>query len=129
MKKPDKSLAKLAETLCIGHYTRPVLICIGDKCCTPEVGQAAWNALKKELKDRNLSLSTGENACYRTKADCLRVCDRGPIVVVYPDGHWYHDMTADKIPEFVERHLVAGEPVEEWTFARNPLPLERPDDE
>ncbi len=121
MSDEKEKLAKVAETLCIGHYARHVFICIGDKCCSTEIGQAAWDVLKKELKDRKLSLSTVENACYRTKADCLRVCESGPILVVYPDGQWYHDMTADKITEFVEKHLVAGQPIEEWTFAKNPL--------
>lgn len=42
-------------------------------------------------------------------------------MVVYPEGTWYHGMTADKIPEFVRRHLIEGEPVEDWVFANNPL--------
>ena len=80
--------------------------------------------LKKELKERNLSLSVGPNTCYRTKVQCLRICAYGPILVVYPEGTWYHGMTADKIPAFVQQHLVEGRPVEEWIFARNPLPAE-----
>jgi (2Fe-2S) ferredoxin len=42
-------------------------------------------------------------------------------MVVYPEGTWYHGMTADRIPRFVQEHLVEGRPVEEWVFARNPL--------
>ncbi len=49
-------------------------------------------------------------------------------MVVYPEGTWYHGMTADRIPEFVQRHLVEGKPVEEWIFARNPLGTEDPAD-
>jgi (2Fe-2S) ferredoxin len=116
-------LAKIADTLKIGQYHRHVFLCIGDDCCTAEEGAAAWEVLKKELKDRNLSLSTGPNACYRTKVQCLRVCKGGPILVVYPEGTYYSGMTADKIPEFVQKHLVDGEPMEERIFARNPLPV------
>ena len=58
---------EVAAKLGIGSYHRHVFLCAGDKCCTAEVGLAAWEALKQELKDRNLSLSTGPNACYRTK--------------------------------------------------------------
>jgi (2Fe-2S) ferredoxin len=42
-------------------------------------------------------------------------------MVVYPEGTWYHGMTADKIPLFVEQHLKKNQPIEEWVFARNAL--------
>jgi (2Fe-2S) ferredoxin len=114
-------LRQIAETLKIGHYARHVLLCVGEACCTAEAGSAAWEALKKELKDRDLSLTTGPQACYRTKVGCLRVCQGGPIAVVYPEGTWYAGLTAERVPEFVERHLVSGEPIEEMIFARNAL--------
>ena len=44
-------------------------------------------------------------------------------MVVYPEGNWYHDMTADKIDRFVQEHLLAGKPIDEWIFGRNPLPI------
>jgi (2Fe-2S) ferredoxin len=117
-------LEKLRETasqLKIGHYSRHVFLCIGESCCSKEQGELAWKALKDQLKERDLSLSTGPNACYRTKAGCLRVCMGGPILVVYPEGNWYGGMTADRIPEFIERQIMRGEPIEEWIFAKNPI--------
>jgi (2Fe-2S) ferredoxin len=124
MDKLDKSgtLPEVAAKLGIGAYHRHVFLCTGDKCCTAEVGGAAWDALKKELKDRGLSLSTGPNACYRTRVGCLRVCQGGPIAVVYPEGTWYAGLTADRVPLFVQQHLVEARPVAEWVFAGNPLP-------
>jgi (2Fe-2S) ferredoxin len=129
MEKFDKSgpLPEVAAKLGIGCYHRHVFLCVGDSCCTAEAGQAAWDVLKKELKDRNLSLSTGPNACYRTKVNCLRICSSGPIMVVYPEGTWYQGMTAERIPQFVQQHLIEGRPIEEWIFARNPLPNEEPE--
>jgi len=123
MEKFEKtgSPAEIAPKLGIGSYHRHVFLCVGDSCCTTEVGLAAWDALKKELKDKNLSLWTGPNACYRTKVNCLRICTGGPIMVVYPEGTWYQGMTADRIPRLVQEHLIEGKPVEEWIFARNPL--------
>jgi (2Fe-2S) ferredoxin len=121
LKHGTDKLPQIAEKLFIGQYHRHVFLCAGPDCAPPEVGDAAWCALKDELKRRNLSLSTGPHACYRTKASCLRVCIHGPIMVVYPEGTWYHGMTAERIPRFVEEHLIAGRPIEEWVFARNPL--------
>jgi (2Fe-2S) ferredoxin len=117
--------AEIAPKLGIGSYHRHVFLCVGDSCCTTEVGLAAWDALKKELKDKNLSLSTGPNACYRTKVSCLRICTGGPILVVYPEGTWYQAMTADRIPRLVQEHLIEGKPIEEWIFAKNPLPKDQ----
>jgi (2Fe-2S) ferredoxin len=118
------SLREVAEKLKIGEFHRHVFLCAGDKCCTSAVGQEAWEELKKLLKEKDLSLSTGPNACYRTRVGCMRICQDGPIVVVYPEGTWYSSMTKERIPLFVQQHLVEGEPVEEWVFARNPLPNE-----
>jgi (2Fe-2S) ferredoxin len=115
-------LSVIAEKFGVGHYQRHVLLCIGPDCCDPEVGLAAWDVLKAQLKERNLSLSTGPNACYRTKVQCLRICTQGPILVVYPEGTWYHGMTAERIPRFVQEHLVEGRPIRDWIFASNPLP-------
>lgn len=121
---PEKvELAVIAEKLRIGSYHRHVFLCVGGACSPAEVGEAAWQALKKELSDRGLTPGTDATACYRTKVGCLRVCVDGPIALVYPEGTYYRGLTADRVPEFVQKHLVEGKPVEEWVFARNPLPL------
>lgn len=122
---PDEreQLADVAKKLMIGDYKKHVFLCIGETCCSSEAGNQAWEDLKKELKDRQMSLSTSDHACYRTKVGCLRVCQSGPIAVVYPEGTYYYGLTADKIPAFVESHLVNNQPIEDWIFARNPLPI------
>src|SRR5437879_7342766 len=115
----NEELRAAADKLGIGHYRRHVFLCTGPNCCTPEMGLASWETLKKALKDKGLL--SGPNSCYRTKVGCLRICTDGPTMVVYPEGTWYHGMTPERIPEFVERHLIHDRPVEEWVFARNPL--------
>jgi (2Fe-2S) ferredoxin len=116
----EGQLASVAAKLGIGSYRRHVFLCTGPNCCTPEQGLAAWEALKQGIKQHNLG--TGENACYRTKVGCLRICCHGPTMLVYPEGIWYHGMTADRIPQFVQQHLLMNRPITEWTFAHNPLP-------
>jgi (2Fe-2S) ferredoxin len=119
MNEHENDLKKAAAKAGIGSYTRHVFLCTGPSCCTPEEGQAAWEVLKQTLKDK--SLSAGPSACYRTKVGCLRICCHGPTMVVYPEGAWYHGMTAERIPLFVQQHLVENKPVAEWIFAANPL--------
>ena len=57
----------------------------------------------------------------RTKAECFRICTEGPLLVVYPDGTWYSRVTPAKFERILQQHLLGGEPVQEWIFARNPL--------
>jgi (2Fe-2S) ferredoxin len=117
MSERPELLQTTAANLGIGGYRRHVFLCTGPDCCTPEVGLEAWETLKQQIKDHNLG-----STCYRTKVGCLRICCHGPTMLVYPEGTWYHGMTAERIPRFVREHLVEGHPVEEWIFARNPLP-------
>ena len=116
----QEQLAAVSTKLGIGAIQKHVFLCAGPKCCTPEVGLEAWETLKAKIKDAGLA--SGDNVCQRTRAGCLRVCCQGPAMVVYPEGTWYHNMTADKIERFVKEHLIEGKPIDEWIFARNALP-------
>ena len=50
------------------------------KCCEKERGLLAWDFLKRRLKDLGLSDSGG---ILRSKANCLRICEGGPIAVMF----------------------------------------------
>ena len=114
-----QDLQTVAGKLGIGSYRRHVFLCTGPNCCTPEEGLKAWEVLKATLKEEGLT--SGDRACYRTKVGCLRICQHGPTMVVYPEGTWYHGMSADRIQQFVEQHIIEGRPIENWIFANNSL--------
>jgi len=44
---------------------------------------------------------------------CLGLCEKGPIVVVYPDNVWYGNVTQADVARIVEEHLQADSVVEE----------------
>ena len=115
-------LVRIAEGLQIGRIQRHIFLCCDQtnpKCAPREVGLESWEFLKRRLAE--LGLLQGAQCVYRTKVNCLRICEQGPIAVVYPEGTWYHSVTPDLIERIIQEHLIAGRPVEEYVFARHPL--------
>ncbi len=137
----QERLEAISESLGIGSLERHILLCAQQatpRCSTAEESSTVWRYLKRRLKELDLASApapwrgidldvpppestVGGGRILRSKVDCFRVCERGPIAVIYPDGTWYHSVTIEVMERIITEHLVGGVPVEEYVFAVDPL--------
>jgi len=66
------------------------------------------NRFMEEIEERDLS-----NEVMVTNTGCFGMCDRGPIVVIYPEGTWYGNVTEDDVETIMEQHIEGGQIVKE----------------
>lgn len=91
-------------------YEHEILVCAGTGCISSKSGEFV-EALKEELAKNDMTdkvnvVSTG----------CFGLCAQGPIVIVYPEGDFYHQVKAKDAKKIVQEHLIGGKPVEKLLY-------------
>lgn len=76
-------------------------------CCSARGSAQVLEALRRELAAQGLM-----NDVQVTTCGSLGMCERGPNMVVYPEGIWYSGVQVGDVPELVREQFSNGRPLE-----------------
>jgi (2Fe-2S) ferredoxin len=97
-------------------YRRHVFVCGGRFCDPSGTAERLYALLPRLLGD--LAAYDNPLRVKRGIVPCHGVCAGGPLLVVYPDGVWYHAVDEAALRRIVDEHLRGGRVVEERVFHR-----------
>lgn len=107
-------------------YGRHVVLCVHGDCAPASVALPLQQRLLELLRHHGLTRLRNPQRVKCSLADCLGVCTGGPLLVVYPDGVWYHHVDVPALERIFQAHLLEGRPVDELMFHRLYPPGQEP---
>ncbi len=110
----------------IRPYARQVFICTDGNCSDPEEARRVKQRFLELARQHDLHRLSNACRVVCTLTDCLGVCTAGPVLVVYPEGIWYHHVDTGKLERIFQEHIVDGQPVDELIFHRLYPPGQEP---
>jgi len=98
----------------MNSYSRHLLLCTGVYCDPDRHAPTLYARLPHLLGD--LGQYTNADRVKRGTTPCLGVCQGGPLLVVYPEGIWYHHVDEALLRRIIAEHLRQNRPLWEHVF-------------
>ncbi|RDH88862.1 MAG: 2Fe-2S ferredoxin [endosymbiont of Seepiophila jonesi] len=98
----------------MAYYRHHLFFCTnqrddGRSCCARFGAAKMQGYLKAKVNTLGLA---GPGGVRINTAGCLDRCDKGPVIVVYPEAVWYTYIDCEDLDEILQSHLIDGEVVE-----------------
>jgi (2Fe-2S) ferredoxin len=98
----------------VQYYQKHLFFCAnqrtnGKKCCQEQDALGMQAYVKAALQAKELHKA---GLCRATTSSCLGRCEKGPCLVIYPEGVWYTYQNTDDLDEIIEEHLINGKLVD-----------------
>ena len=98
----------------MSHFKYHVFFCTnqregGEMCCNNHGAGDMRDHMKARVKE------LGDKVPGKVRvntAGCLDLCEKGPVIVVYPEATWYTYVDREDVDEIIESHLIGGKPVD-----------------
>ena len=90
--------------------SRQVLVC-GGTGCRALGSETVFRALESEIVNQGI----GDQVTLKMTG-CPGFCEKGPLVVIRPEGLFYQGVRAEDVPDLVAKTLVEGEIVESLLY-------------
>ncbi|PKM47772.1 MAG: 2Fe-2S ferredoxin [Firmicutes bacterium HGW-Firmicutes-8] len=75
--------------------------------CHSKASLEIMETFLEEVEERGLS-----GKVLVTNTGCLGICEKGPIVIIYPDNVWYGSVKPGDVEEIMDLHIEGGKEVE-----------------
>ena len=80
----------------------------GRACCEDFGASQARAYMKKRCKELGIH---GPGQVRINQAGCLDRCEKGPVMVIYPEETWYTYVDKEDLDEIITRHVLHDAPV------------------
>ncbi|NDC55938.1 MAG: (2Fe-2S) ferredoxin domain-containing protein [Alphaproteobacteria bacterium] len=93
----------------MGLYRHHIFCCTNQRadghkrgCCASKGSEKLRDYFKQRVKELGLAPARVNTS------GCLDQCERGPVVVIYPEGVWYTVASTHDIDRIIDEHMVGG---------------------
>ena len=104
-------------------FEKHIFICTNERdenSLRKSCGSCCGLDLRKDLV-RMINESGLKGRVRANKSGCLDVCEKGPAMVIYPNGFWYLDVKKKDIKTIFKKSIINNEPVSELIATKDQL--------